>query len=340
MNVLVTGAAGFIGSHLVERLLARGDRVVAIDALSDYYDVDLKRARIARIARSDDRYDFIEGCIADPAVLCRAFAHGIEGVVHLAAQVGVRHSIDHPAAYVDTNLVGFSRVIEAARRNAVQHFVYASSSSVYGANRELPFSEAQAVDHPISLYAATKKANELLAHSYSHLFALPTTGLRFFTVYGPWGRPDMALFKFTDSILAGRPIMLFGHGEVRRDFTYIDDVVSAVVAVLDKPPAPATDPVSNAPYRVLNIGNHDAIEVPRIIRLLEECLGVPAIIEPVPMQDGDIHTTWADVRALESLIGRSTWTPIEVGVRRFVDWYLHYYQSAEATRDRDFARAP
>jgi len=323
MNVLVTGAAGFIGSHVALRLLARGDRVIAVDDLNDYYDVGLKRARLARIAH--ESCHFLQGCITDPVVLGRAFAGAIDRVVHLAAQVGVRHSIDNPAAYVDANLVGFSRVIEAARRNAVKHFVYASSSSVYGANRELPFAEAHPVDHPISLYAATKKANELLAHSYSHLFALPTTGLRFFTVYGPWGRPDMALFKFTDSILAGRPIRLFGHGEVRRDFTYIDDAVSAIVAVLDKPPAPASDPVSGAPYRLLNVGNHNAIEIPRIIRLLEACLGMSAMVEPIPMQDGDIHTTWADVQALEALIGPMAYTAIEDGVGHFVDWYRHYY---------------
>lgn len=323
MNVLVTGAAGFIGSHVTRRLLARGDRVIALDSLSDFNDVALKRARLALLTH--DHCTFVHGDICDEATLARVFSKRIDAVVHLAAQVGVRHSIDHPAAYVDTNLVGFSRTLEAARRHGVGHFLYASSSSVYGANRELPFSEQQPTDHPISLYAATKKANELIAHSYSHLFSLPTTGLRFFTVYGPWGRPDMALFLFTECILAGRPIKLFGHGAVRRDFTYIDDVAAAVVSLLDLPPAAHTC-ASGAPQRILNVGNRAAVAVPRLIALLEAALGLTAIVEPLPMQAGDLLATWADVDALEAVLGPQPNTPIEVGVQRFVEWYQRDYR--------------
>jgi len=323
MNVLVTGAAGFIGLHVAERLLARGDRVVGLDVLSDSDDMALKRARLARL--TNPGFTFVHGDIAEQEVLDRSFAEPIDCVVHLAAQVGVRHSVAHTAPYIDTNLVGFSRVIEAAHRHRVGHFIYASSSSVYGNNDQLPWCETHTTEQSINLSAATEKANELIAHSYSHLYALATTGLRFFTVYGPWGRPDMAFFTFAENILAGRPIRLFGHGAVRRDFTYIDDVANAVVALVDRPPARETSP-TQTPYRILNVGNQTSIEVPRLIALLEEALGVAAIVEPVPMQQGDILATCADVSALEALIGPWHATPLELGVKRFVKWYRGEYR--------------
>jgi UDP-glucuronate 4-epimerase len=333
MRILLTGAAGFIGFHVAQRLLARGDAVVGLDNRSPYYDVALKDARLA-ILRGSPAFSFHEIDLANrPAVAALFAAAAPEAVVHLAAQAGVRYSLENPAAYVDANLVGFVNVLEGCRRGAVRHLVYASSSSVYGANTRVPFSTHDTVDHPVSLYAATKKANELLAHSYSHLFALPTTGLRFFTVYGPWGRPDMAYFKFTEAILAGRPIDVYGEGRMRRDFTYIDDVADAVVRVLDRPPAPdpawsAADPdpaSSSAPYRVYNVGGSRPVELSRFIAVLEEALGARAEQRLLPAQPGDVEATWADVSDLEAAIGAVPETPIEEGLARFVAWYRAFH---------------
>jgi len=333
MKVLVTGSAGFIGSALSLRLLARGDEVIGVDNLNDYYDVALKRARLARMEPhpgfTDLRID-----LKERAAVAEVFAgHRPRRVVHLAAQAGVRYSIENPMAYVDTNLVGFANVLEGCRHTGVEHLVYASSSSVYGANTNMPFSVHQKVDHPLSLYAATKKANELMAHTYSHLYRLPTTGLRFFTVYGPWGRPDMALFKFTRAILAGEPIDVFNYGRHRRDFTYIDDIVEGVVRVLDRIPEPdpnwsGADPdcaTSDAPYRLYNIGNHHPVELMRYIELLEECLGTAAQKNLLPLQPGDVPDTYADVEDLVRDTGYQPSTPVSVGVARFVDWYRDYY---------------
>ncbi|MEY3019671.1 MAG: UDP-glucose 4-epimerase [Actinomycetota bacterium] len=333
MRVLVTGAAGFIGMHLSLRLLERGDEVVGIDDLNAYYDVSLKEARLARLV-GHPAFTFERLDIADRPAMERAFAdHRPERVVHLAAQAGVRYSLENPHAYVESNLVGFLHVLEGCRSSGVEHLVYASSSSVYGANTRLPFAVSDAVDHPVSLYAATKKSNELMAHVYSHLFALPTTGLRFFTVYGPWGRPDMALFLFTRAMLAGEPITVFNHGRMRRDFTYIDDIVEGVVRVLDRPaePDPGFDPddpdpaTSSAPFRVFNIGNDRPSELTRYIEVLESELGIEAIRDLQPMQPGDVPATWADVTALTEAVGFAPDTPIEVGIARFVAWYREFY---------------
>ena len=333
MRVLVTGAAGFIGMHLALRLLERGDEIVGVDDLNAYYDVSLKEARLARLV-GHPSFTFERVDIADRAAIERVFAeHRPERVVHLAAQAGVRYSIENPHAYVEANLVGFLHVLEGCRSGDVDHLVYASSSSVYGANTRLPFSVSDAVDHPVSLYAATKKSNELMAHVYSHLFGLPTTGLRFFTVYGPWGRPDMALFLFTRAILAGEPIRVFNHGHMRRDFTYIDDIVEGVIRVLDRPAEPdpdfdpdAPDPAtSTAPYRVFNIGNDRPSELTRYIAVLEAELGIEAIRDLQPMQPGDVPATWADVTALRDAVGFAPETPIEVGIARFVAWYRAFY---------------
>ncbi|MCC6314298.1 MAG: NAD-dependent epimerase [Thermomicrobiales bacterium] len=335
MTVVVTGAAGFIGFHVAARLLARGDRVVGFDNRSPYYDVALKDARLD-ILRREPGFTFRALDLADRAATASAFAETApDAVVHLAAQAGVRYSLEHPDAYVDANLVGFVNVLEACRHGAVGHLVYASSSSVYGANTRVPFSTHDNVDHPVSLYAATKKANELLAHSYSHLFGLPTTGLRFFTVYGPWGRPDMAYFTFTRAMLAGQPIDVYGEGRMRRDFTYIDDVVDAVVRLLDRPPtADPTwsgadgDPASSAaPYRIYNIGGNRPVALGRFIEVLEECLGVRAERRLRPMQPGDVTATWADVSDLEHAIGVVPDTPLEEGLARFVAWYRDYYET-------------
>lgn len=332
-HALVTGAAGFIGYHLSERLLARGDEVVGIDNLNDYYEVSLKEARIERLQRHPG-FRLVRGDIADRALMARLFAdERFPRVAHLAAQAGVRYSLANPAAYVDSNLVGFGNVLEGCRHNGVEHLVYASSSSVYGANTAMPFSVEQVVDHPISLYAATKKANELMAHTYSHLYRLPTTGLRFFTVYGPWGRPDMAYFSFTKSILAGRPIDLYNHGRMRRDFTYVDDVVEGVVRVLDRVAAPnpawngdEPDPAtSRAPYRVYNIGNSQPEELLTFVTLLEKHLGRPAVRNLRELQPGDVLATFADVSALEQDVGFRPSTSLDEGLRRFVEWYLPYY---------------
>jgi len=333
MRVLVTGAAGFIGMHTSLRLLERGDEVIGFDDLNAYYDPALKHARLELLQR-DPGFTFVRGSLEDrPAVASLFSGHRPDRVVNLAAQAGVRYSIDNPNAYVDSNLVGFVNVLESCREAAVEHLVYASSSSVYGANTKLPFSVADAVDHPVSLYAATKKANELMAHTYSHLFRLPTTGLRFFTVYGPWGRPDMALFLFTRAILAGEPVRIFNHGRMRRDFTYVDDIVEGVVRVLDRPaePDPAFDPgqpdpsTSSAPYRIYNIGNDQPTELLRYVDVLEAELGVAAIRQFEDIQPGDVPATWADVDGLRDAVGFAPATPVEEGVRRFVAWYREFY---------------
>jgi UDP-glucuronate 4-epimerase len=336
MKILVTGAAGFIGSFLSQRLLARGDHVVGLDNLNDYYDVALKEARLARL-QVHPQFEFLRMDIADREAMKGLFERDkFDAVVNLAAQAGVRYSLVNPHAYTDTNITGFLNVLEGARHQGTGHVVFASSSSVYGANTRLPFSETQNVDHPVSLYAATKKANELMAHSYSHLFGLPCTGLRFFTVYGPWGRPDMALFLFTKGILAGEPIPVFNRGQMVRDFTYIDDIVEGVVRVIDRPPAPdpawtGDDPnpaTSKAPWRVLNIGNNDRVELMSYVRAIEEVTGRKAKLDLLPMQAGDVRATEADTSLLDAAVGVKPATPVEVGVRRFVEWYLDYFKVA------------
>lgn len=334
MHILVTGAAGFIGHALTQGLLRRGDSVFGVDNLSTYYDVRLKQARVDRLkAHADFRFELID--IASRQGMASLFAmNRFDAVVHLAAQAGVRYSLTNPHAYVDANLVGFINVLEGARNHGAKHLVYASSSSVYGANTRLPFSEHDNVDHPYSLYAATKKANELMAHSYAHLYGLACTGLRFFTVYGPWGRPDMALFLFTRGILAGRPIAVFNQGDMVRDFTYVDDIVQGILRVIDHPakangewrgdaPDPAT---SQAPYRVYNIGNNRPVKLLRYIEVLEDALGRKAVLDLQPMQKGDVPATMADVSALEQDVGYRPATPIEVGIPRFVEWYRNYYK--------------
>ena len=338
MKILVTGAAGFIGMHVAERLLARGDQVVGLDNLNDYYDVTLKEARLERLS-GQPGFRFVRLDVADQAGMAKLFEQdGYEGVVHLAAQAGVRYSLQNPQAYVAANLAGFVNVLEGCRRSGaggkeVKHLVFASSSSVYGGNTRLPFSEHDNVDHPVSLYAATKKSNELMAHSYSHLFGLPVTGLRFFTVYGPWGRPDMALFIFTKAILEGRPIDVFNHGRMLRDFTYIDDIAEGVVRVLDKPAIPdpdfdpaAPDPaVSNAPYRIFNLGNHQPVELMTYIETLERALGRSAKKNFLPLQAGDVPGTSADTSALRAWTGFAPSITVADGVGRFVAWYRGYY---------------
>jgi len=336
MKVLVTGAAGFIGMHVVQRLVARGDSVVGIDNLNAYYDPSLKLARLEQLAPLEAfRFERLD--IADGAALGALFANNeFDSVVHLAAQAGVRYSIDNPLAYGESNLSGFLNVLEACRHHPVTHLVYASSSSVYGGNAKMPFSESDSVDHPVSLYAATKKANELMAHTYSHLYGIPTTGLRFFTVYGPWGRPDMAYFSFTRDMLDGTPIAVFNDGKMMRDFTYIDDIVDGVVAVLDKPATPDPDfeplapnpATSRAPYRVFNIGNEDAVALGDFVATIERALGVRAIKQYKPMQPGDVVATHADVSALRAWTGVSPKTPLVVGIGRFVEWFKGYYDRA------------
>lgn len=330
MRILVTGSAGFIGAALTQCLLQRGDSVLGYDNVNDYYDVRLKQARLKRLTPHPD-FRFIHAGIEDRAAVEQAFADfRPERVVNLAAQAGVRYSLENPHAYVESNLTGFINVLDACRQFDVEHLVYASSSSVYGANRKLPFSVRDAVDHPVSLYAASKKANELMAHTYSHLYRLPTTGLRFFTVYGPWGRPDMSPILFARHILAGKPIKVFNHGRHSRDFTYIDDIVEGIVRTLDHParPDPAFDPLhpdaatSDAPYRVYNIGNGNPTELGRFIELMEHCLGRKAEKIMLPMQPGDVEDTFADVSALSRDTGYAPATPIETGVERFAAWYL------------------
>ena len=323
-RVLVTGAAGFIGMHAAAALLARGDTVVGVDDLDPYYDVALKEARLAQLAGREgfafERLDLAEG-----DATARLFRTGaFDGVVHLAAQPGVRHSLENPAAYLRANVVAFGNVLEGCRHAKVAHLVYASSSSVYGGNHVLPFSEDQPTDHPVSLYAATKKADELFAYSYAHLYRLPATGLRFFTVYGPWGRPDMAPMLFTRAILAGEPIRVFNQGRMRRDFTYVDDIVEGVVRVLDRPPAPQAD--GGAPHAIYNIGNHEAVELETFIATLERLLGRQATRDPQPMQPGDVPVTYASIDRLRALTGFAPRTPLAEGLSRFVRWYRDYYR--------------
>jgi len=333
MKILVTGAAGFIGSHVSHILLDRGDEVVGLDNLNAYYDPALKRARLAQLEKSSN-FRFVKLDLADRDGMASLFAeHRFASVVHLAAQAGVRYSLHHPHAYIDANISGFLHVLEGCRHHGVKHLVYASSSSVYGANRKLPFSVSDNVDHPVSLYGATKKANELMAHSYAHLFGLPVTGLRFFTVYGPWGRPDMSLFQFTRNILEGKPIPVFNYGHHARDFTYIDDVVEGVVRTCDTIATPdpdwrAEDPdpaTSSAPYRLYNIGNHSPVALLDYIAVIEDALGRKAELEMLPAQAGDVPETYADVEALKQAVGFEPSTPIEVGVKRFVAWYREFY---------------
>ena len=337
MSVLLTGAAGFIGYHVAQRLLTDGHRVVGLDNLSDYYDPTLKQARLDLLA-SHPEFTFERVDVSNRKTMAEVFGrHRPARVVHLAAQAGVRYSIVNPYAYIDANVIGFANILEGCRHDGVEHLVFASSSSVYGANTRLPFSAHDSVDHPLSLYAATKKANELMAHSYAHLYGLPCTGLRFFTVYGPWGRPDMALFLFTRAILEGRPIDVFNEGRMQRDFTYIDDVVEGVVRVLAKPPAPdpawsghRPDPgTSRAPYRIYNVGNDRPIELLRYIEVLEECLGRTAKKNLLPLQPGDVVVTRADIDDLARDFGYRPRTTIEEGVHRFVDWYRTYYRVPE-----------
>jgi len=336
MKVMITGVAGLIGSTLAHRLLARGDSVYGIDNLNDYYDVSLKEARLARLT-PHKAFTFEKLDIADRAGMEQLFKREqFDAVMNLAAQAGVRYSIENPHAYVDANLVGFCNILEGCRHSGVKHLVFASSSSVYGANTKMPFSEHDNVDHPVSLYAASKKANELMAHSYAHLYKLPCTGLRFFTVYGPWGRPDMALFKFTKGILAGEPIPVFNEGKMIRDFTYIDDIVEGVVRVIDQTAVPnpewsgdAPDPATSyAPFKVYNIGNNNPVQLMRYIEVLEKCLGKKAILDLLPMQAGDVPATSANTGALEAAVGFRPDTKVETGIARFVEWYKSYYKVA------------
>jgi len=334
MTVLVTGAAGFIGFHVCRRLLADGVRIVGLDNLNDYYDVSLKKDRL-EILRKEDNFLFAELDLVDSKGMERLFKeNSFDQVVNLAAQAGVRYSLENPKAYVDSNLSGFLNILEGCRHNQVAHLIYASSSSVYGLNTRMPFSVHDNVDHPLSLYAASKKANELMAHAYSHLYSLPVTGLRFFTVYGPWGRPDMALFLFTRAILAGEPIEVFNQGEMLRDFTYIDDIVEGIVRLLPHLPAPnrdwngfSPDPGSSpAPYRLYNIGNHSPVKLLDFIALIEKSLGMKAEMELLPMQPGDVPATYADVADLQAAVDFSPKTPLETGIKNFVQWYREYYR--------------
>lgn len=334
MKVLITGTAGFIGSTLAIRLLQRGDEVIGIDNLNDYYDVSLKQARLNRV-NDFEKFTDIRVDISDRPAMEQIFStHKPQRVINLAAQAGVRYSLINPYAYIDTNIVGFTNILEGCRHNNVEHLVYASSSSVYGANTSYPFSVHNNVDHPVSLYAASKKSNELMAHTYSHLFNLPTTGLRFFTVYGPWGRPDMALFNFTKNILAGKPIDVFNYGDHKRDFTYIDDIVEGVIRTLDKVATPNPDWTGNepdpgtskGPWRVYNIGNNNPCTLLRYIEILENCLGKKAEKNMLPLQPGDVPYTYADTSDLMNEVGYKPDTPVEIGIQRFVDWYRNFYK--------------
>ena len=326
MKVLLTGVAGFIGYHVAVKLLARGDTVVGVDNLNDYYNISLKQARLNSIAQQANakNFKFIKLDLAENAATQQLFAHEKpDSVIHLAAQAGVRYSLQNPHAYISSNIVAFTNILEACRAIKPQHLVYASSSSVYGGNTKLPFSEADNVDHPVSLYAATKKANELMAHTYSHLYGLPTTGLRFFTVYGPWGRPDMSPFLFTDAIINNRPIKVFNFGDMLRDFTYIDDIVEGVIRVLDKSATPVAS--TGAPYRLFNIGNNQPEKLMDFISLLENAIGKTAQKEFLPMQAGDVKATFADTSALDAWVGFKPNTPLNDGVEKFVAWYRQYY---------------
>jgi UDP-glucuronate 4-epimerase len=336
MRVLVTGAAGFIGFHLTKRLLDEDCQVFGIDNLNSYYDTNLKKARLAQLTPSP-RFIFDQLDLIDGGKLCRLVADfEPEVIVNLAAQAGVRYSLENPLAYVNSNLVGFVNLMEACRRAAsLRHFVFASSSSVYGANRKVPFSEGDSVDHPISLYAATKKSNELIAHSYSHLYGLPVTGLRFFTVYGPWGRPDMGYFKFTDAIVRGQPIEIYNHGQMQRDFTYIDDVVEAIMRVLGDPPKRSVQQesagavLSDARYKVYNLGNHQPVDLLKFIEIIEQAVGIEARETFLPMQPGDVVSTYAQMDDLYEATGFRPTTPIEEGLPKFVQWYREYYADRE-----------
>ena len=323
-TILVTGAAGFIGFHVARALLDEGRRVIGLDNLNSYYDPSLKRARLG-ILRASAGFEFVEADLADRAAIAQTFArHRFASVIHLAAQAGVRHSINEPNAYADANLEGFVNILEGCRRNDCRHLLYASSSSVYGANTKLPFAVADRTDHPVSLYAATKKANELMAYSYSHLYHLPVTGLRFFTIYGPWGRPDMAIFLFTKAILEGAPIKLFNHGNMRRDFTYIDDVIRIISRLVDQ--IPKGEPGDGPPARIYNVGNNHPEELGRVVGLLEKELGRAAVKDMLPMQPGDVMETFADIEVLMRDTGLRPQTSIEEGIRRFVGWYREYYR--------------
>lgn len=325
-RILVTGCAGFIGFHLSQRLLQSGAQVLGLDNLNPIYNGGLKEGRL-EILRRHPEFQFVHGDIADRDCVEKVFGQEFGPVVHLAAQAGVRYSLENPHIYVQSNLVGFVNLIEEANRKKTPHFVYASSSSVYGSNQKIPFSEHDNVDHPISLYAATKKSNELLAHVYAHLYDLPVTGLRFFTVYGPWGRPDMALFKFCNAIFQGKPIQVYNHGHMRRDFTYVDDVVESIMRLIDKPPCGTEKQTGSSPhYRIYNIGNHQPVELLKMIQVLEEKIGRKIEIEFLPMQPGDVPATYADVEELTSAIHFQPGTPIEVGIGRFVDWYREYHK--------------
>ncbi|QFU74637.1 NAD-dependent epimerase [Halioglobus maricola] len=335
MHILVTGAAGFIGFHTSQKLLARGDTVVGLDNLNDYYEVSLKQARLA-ILEQQAGFTFVRANLEDRAALDTLFAqHRFDAVINLAAQAGVRYSLENPQAYIDSNIVGFTNILECSRHNDVGHLVYASSSSVYGINSTMPFSVHDNVDHPISLYAASKKANELMAHTYSHLFGLPTTGLRFFTVYGPWGRPDMALFLFTRAILAGEPLKVFNEGKMQRDFTYIDDIVEGVVRVTDSTATPNPDwdsanpdpGTSSAPYRIFNIGNNNPVQLLDYIGAIENALGMKAELELLPMQPGDVPATAANIDALETAVGYRPSTPVSEGIDNFIRWYREFYDA-------------
>jgi UDP-glucuronate 4-epimerase len=335
VKILLTGAAGFIGSHVAQKLLARGDEVVGLDNLNDYYDPNLKRSRLAILERQP-KFRFVKMDLADKGGMKSLFAREkFPRVIHLAAQAGVRYSLENPQAYIDSNVTGTLNVLEGCRHNAAEHLVFASTSSVYGLNTNMPFSVHRGVDHPLSLYASTKRANELMAHNYAALFKLPVTGLRFFTVYGPWGRPDMALFLFTKNILEGKPIDVFNHGHHKRDFTFVEDIAEGVVRACDRPATPNNDwsgnnpdpATSSAPFRIYNIGNNAPVDLSRYIEVLEDCLGKKAIKNMLPLQPGDVPDTFADVEDLVRDVGYKPATPVEVGIRRFVDWYLEYYKT-------------
>ena len=337
MKVLVTGAAGFIGMHVAERLLERGEEVIGVDNLNNYYDVVLKQDRLQNLRRYPN-FRFFKLDLAETSKVNQLFeAEKFQRVIHLAAQAGVRYSLENPHAYIQSNVVAFTNILEACRKLPIEHLVYASSSSVYGANKKLPFSVQDNVDHPVSLYAATKKSNELMAHAYSHLYRLPTTGLRFFTVYGPWGRPDMAVYLFTRAILAGKPIDVFNYGKMQRDFTYIDDIVTGVLSVADRPPHHAANQSkghaagSSAPYRLYNIGNNQPVELLKLIEVLEQCLGKKTLKNMLPLQAGDVYATFADVDDLMRDTGFRPSTSIEDGIAKFVSWYRHYYSNREST---------
>jgi UDP-glucuronate 4-epimerase len=342
VKILLTGAAGFIGFHTARKLLARGDEVVGLDNLNDYYDPNLKRARLAILGR-EAKFRFVKMDLADRGGMKTLFAREkFPRIIHLAAQAGVRYSIENPHAYIDSNVTGTVNVLEGCRHNNAEHLVFASTSSVYGLNTNMPFSVHRGVDHPLSLYASTKRANELMAHNYAALFKLPVTGLRFFTVYGPWGRPDMALFLFTRNILEGKPIDVFNHGHHKRDFTFVDDIAEGVVRACDRVAAPnntwssdAPDPAtSSAPFRLYNIGNNAPVDLIRYIEVLEDCLGKKAVKNMLPLQPGDVADTFADVDDLVRDVGYKPSTPVEVGIRHFVDWYLEYYKNQAPQQPR------